>query len=481
MLVQFSVENFLSFDKEQVFSMVAGTIDQRHPEHVVVGEPAKGGSLLRAAAIYGPNGAGKSNLVQAIGFAQKLIVNGTQRGQTIPVTRFKLGEENDQRPSKFEFTIRITRRTDPDIGLCVLYNYGFRVSASRIVEEWLYATRESREIKLFERTTSVEDVAIVETGIDLTGRSSEQKQFFKFLAQGTRPNQLFLSECGDRNVAQVAPVLDWFKSTLTVIPDEFRWDYKEARLDINPGFAEYLADVLRNLGTGVADLTTVKQNFDVETSIPDMPDAIRNDLRERLAGIGPDGRGYADLPLPGGKHYVIKRLMDKWTYLELTPLHMAADGRLVSFALTEESSGTKRLIDLGLVLHGIKTSLDGVFVIDELDRRFHPHLTRAFLQTALYEGDRDHQLIFTTHDTNLLDLDMLRWDEIWFVEKDKGGASNIYPLAEFKVRPDLNIEKGYLNGRFGALPFITPIDQLGWGEQMGDNDETPEVEEVVAA
>ena len=102
-------------------------------------------------------------------------------------------------------------------------------------------------------------------------------------------------------------------------------------------------------------------------------------------------------------------------------------------------------------------------MLDELDRRLHPHLSRLIVQTAL-KCQNKNQLLFTTHDTNLLDLDLLRRDEIWFVEKDKSGRSALYSLAEFKVRPDLQIEKGYLNGRFGAIPFIGDIGSLGWNE-----------------
>jgi AAA15 family ATPase/GTPase len=114
----------------------------------------------------------------------------------------------------------------------------------------------------------------------------------------------------------------------------------------------------------------------------------------------------------------------------------------------------------------MKSANEKVVVVDELDRRFHPLLTRMVVELAL-RCDSEHthsQLIFTTHDTNLLDLELLRRDEIWFVEKDNAGASNLYSLADFKVRPDLRIEKGYLQGRFGALPFISSVKDLGWCE-----------------
>jgi len=472
MLVQFSVENFLSFDNEQVFSMVAGTGDLGHPDHVIAGDVAKGGSVLRAAAIYGPNGSGKSNLIQAIGFAQRLIVKGTQHGEAIPVTPFKLGALDDRRPSKFEFTIRTQG---------VMYNYGFRVNASRVLEEWLFATREGIELKLFERTTTT--VVKVETGNELNGR---QKQFFKSLAQTIRPNQLMLSECRDRDVENVGDhvnrILNWFTLNLVVIPDEFITDYLELHARANPEFRRSCAAVLRNLGTGIAGLTTNEVPFDIDTSVPEMSDTERNALRKTLAQIGPEEGGCYPLSLATGKRYTIKKFLGELTTVELKPQHAAADGRLVDFTLDEESAGTRRLIDLLDLLVPAKGATDSVIILDELDRRFHPHLTRSFLQIALEAAKPNNQLIFTTHDTNLLDLDMLRWDEIWFVEKDRGGASHVYSLVEFKVTPDLKLEKGYLNGRFDALPFITPIDQLGWpNEPTTASDEAQKADRIAAA
>jgi len=142
--------------------------------------------------------------------------------------------------------------------------------------------------------------------------------------------------------------------------------------------------------------------------------------------------------------------------------HVGKDGRLVEFNMDEESDGTQRLINLVPALFMLKQNPDQVLIVDELDRRLHPFLSRFFIQAAL-DSDEEHrhnQLIVTTHDTNLLDLDLLRRDEIWFVEKDESGASHLYALAEFKTRPDLKIEKGYLNGRFGAVPFIRGVHAL---------------------
>ena len=152
--------------------------------------------------------------------------------------------------------------------------------------------------------------------------------------------------------------------------------------------------------------------------------------------------------------------------MQLKTKHRHEAGQLVDFAIDEESDGTQRLINLIPALFILKKNPENVIFLDELDRRLHPLLSRQFLEFSLHCKTQEsrNQLIFTTHDTNLLDLDLLRRDEIWFVEKNSKGASHLYSLAEFKIKPDLKIEKGYLNGRFGAIPFFGDIRSLGWIE-----------------
>jgi AAA15 family ATPase/GTPase len=136
--------------------------------------------------------------------------------------------------------------------------------------------------------------------------------------------------------------------------------------------------------------------------------------------------------------------------------------------MEEESEGTQRLIHLVPSLFILKQDSEIVVFLDELDRRLHPLLSRYFVETAINCRAKGNQLVFTTHDTNLLDLDLLRRDEIWFIEKDSQGASSCYSLAEFKIRPDLKIEKGYLNARFGAIPFLGDIQNLGWVDRNSE-------------
>ena len=446
MLIQFSVENFLSFDEEQVFSMVAAVGDQ-HPTHLVPDVPRKGASLLRAAALYGANGAGKSNLVQAIRFAKNLIVDGTRGAQAIAVRPFKLGKEAG-RPSKFEFIIKTQG---------VLYNYGFRLDASRIQEEWLYATPNKQEVKYFERTTTPDGKANVTIGPSLSGRSSKQTQFLEFVAQGTRPNQLFLTETLERNVIKLEPVINWFQRSLLILSAEALPTSLEIDVHQDEALTELLQSVLRNTGTGIEEVSTREVIFDFDKLPQSISDEAETYIRTQLADT------YAvslNLYGPQENRIMLKQgERDQIVQVLLQMKHRGKEGQLIGFNIEEESDGTQRLINLAPLLFMLKQNLEQVILLDELDRRLHPKLSHFFVQAAL-EGKHTSQLIFTTHDTNLLDLDLLRRDEIWFVEKDKGGASHLYSLAEFKTRPDLKIEKGYLNGRFGGIPFIGDIHRL---------------------
>lgn len=450
MLVQFSVENFLSFDEEQVFSMVAGSGDQ-HPTHLVPDVPRKGESLLRAAALYGANGAGKSNLVQAMQFAKSLIIEGRRSGQAIPVRPFKLGV-SVARPSKFEFIFNAHG---------ILYNYGFRVDAERVLEEWLFATPKTQEVTYFERSLLPNGTDDFEFGNALTGRTKKQTQFLDFVAQGTRPNQLFLTEALERNVAEIKPVIDWFQRSLLILSPETPATHLEMSIHEDKLMTAFMETVLRMTGTGVEGVTTEEVVYDADKLSLVIPDAAQEQLDAQLAT---SAAVVVNLHGPREERLTLKRgEQGKVMQVLLKLLHRGQNGRNVEFNMNEVSDGTQRLINLIPALFILRQNPDQVVILDELDRRLHPSLSRFLVEAALMcdEEQRNSQLIFTTHDTNLLDLNLLRRDEIWFAEKDKDGASHLYSLAEFKTRLDLKIEKGYLNGRFGAIPFVGDPHRLG--------------------
>jgi AAA15 family ATPase/GTPase len=460
MLIQFTIENFLSFRDEVTFSMVAVNSDNQHSDHLAQNEAGEGRSVLPIAAIYGANAAGKSNLIKAINFVKELVVEGTRTNQSIPVTPFKLSDHG-KKGSKFEliFTYQGSQ-----------YSYGFKLNKEQILEEWLYGIPKGKktEVKYFERitSTSTKKETNVEFGTLLKGRSpakgvsSKRHLNLEFIAAGTRYNQLFLTEAIDRSINILMPVFDWFKKALTVILAEAVFSDLEIGVDGNESFTDFLSKFLNSAGTGIDSIATEKVELDFDRHFLDMPKSIKDDLVKEL---DTSSEVMVENSL-GGRFLVYKDPDNKPFIMRLSTRHRNEDGSLVDFSIQEESEGTQRLIHLIPSLFMLKQKNEKVIFIDELDRRLHPLLSRYFVESAINCRSKGNQLIFTTHDTNLLDLDLLRRDEIWFVEKKKNGVSDCYSLAEFKIRPDLKIEKGYLNARFGAIPFFGNPKDLGWFE-----------------
>ncbi|MFM7599937.1 MAG: AAA family ATPase [Pseudanabaena sp.] len=455
MLIQFTIENFLSFRDEVTFSMVAVNSDSQHSEHLAQHEAGEGRSVLPIAAIYGANAAGKSNLIKAIAFAQNLVLEGTRSNQTIAINAFKLGDRS-KNSSKFEFIFTYKGSQ---------YSYGFTLNREQILEEWLYGIPQGKkkEIMYFERFTSIQDSNATKTTIKfgsiIKGKTRKDEQNLNFIALGTRPNQLFLTESIDRNLDALMPIYKWFHNVLTVIPADATFSGLAIGLDKDRSFTEFLGRFLQNAGTGIdsiaANVTEI--NFDD----PKIPKYLRDKLFE---GLNNNLVETIQNPQGGDVLYFSRNSEGQVKLIQLKTKHLSEDGNLIDFSIDEESEGTQRLINIIPLLFLLSEEAEKVFFLDELDRRLHPLLSKHFVSTALNCRSKNNQLIFTTHDTHLLDLELLRRDEIWFVEKDKYGKSDCYSLAEFKIRPDLKIEKGYLNARFGAIPFFGNPKDLGWFE-----------------
>ncbi|MBD2578867.1 ATP/GTP-binding protein [Oscillatoria sp. FACHB-1406] len=456
MLVQVTIENLLSFKEETTFSLRGVRRDEHHTNHLAIDAAGKGISVLPISAIYGANAAGKSNLIEAIGFAQDLIVEGTRSDRLIPIAPFKLSNDRLS-PSKIEF--KFTHQG-------FLYSYGFKLNRERIFEEWLDATSlagNKREKLVFERTTSEDKETEVEFGTILRGRSKKQAQFLEFVAQGTRPNQLFLTEAVERNVEKLIPVIDWFRNSLTIVPADSKFRGLELGVLNSKEFTHFLNEFLKLADTGIASIGTEEIELDFDRHFPDIPNEIREDILQSFLRADEDSLALIESNFV--QYFIKKFKQNQLKLIQLKTQHYDAKGNLVDFSLTEESEGTQRLIHLLPILFMFQEEdSEKVVLLDELDRRLHPLLSRILIELTLKcrEANNRNQLIFTTHDTNLLDLDLLRKDEIWFVEKDKRGESHLYSLAAFKNVEGLQIEKGYLNGRFGAIPFFGDIRHLNW-------------------
>ena len=445
MLIRFSVENFLSFKDEVEFSMVAGRT-RKHRDHIITTGKRNDIRLLKTGVIYGANASGKSNLIKAMAFARDLIVKGTHRKQNIPATPHRLNLITENKSSKFQFEIKYKTK---------LYIYGFEVDSMRVLSEWLYEIRPAVEKLIFERKTDLDGRTKVEFGkISLTVKEQNQG-FLNYVAAETRRNQLFLAESIDRNISYFEDVYDWFDKALTLIfPDTKPSAGVVMRFMESAEFKQKYRDILGLLDLGIDDIDLPEFDFDAETRLPD---EIKDQIKQNILEMPQESEGKVVIYIPQLDIVIVVESDNQFKAYKFMTVHQIKhENRNVLFELTEESDGTQRLFELIPALLGsLHSDHERVFVIDELDRSLHAHLSYKVLELFLNNsGLSSSQMIVTTHEANLLDLDLLRRDEIWFIEKDAGGASTVFSLEEFHPRHHKDVRKSYLQGRFGAIPLL---------------------------
>jgi AAA15 family ATPase/GTPase len=450
MLVQFLVENFLSFKDETVFSMRAPPGETR-----AVTIPGHDGlRLMRAAALYGANASGKSNLVKAIGMARDLIVWGILPKATLPARPFRLAPNAPPGPTRFQFDFLVDD---------IRYSYVLIITTEFVTGEALYRTLPdtSNEELIYEREAPSDggEHRIVFGPTALAGDDA-QKQFAQFIAKGTPKQQPLLTEFVTRNVPGFATIHAWFRRHLAIVFPSTPYINLVRELFESSSLREFYGRMLSAMGTGVHGVRVEKEkDMGLAHLFRDIAEVFRmpkvKDVFQALFYSSVVPYIGVDVERDGEDASLFTLFME----------HSTRSGPTVSFPLAEESDGTQRLIHLLPVLfHGTQGPCT---VIDELDRSLHTALTRRFIEDfmAMASGAQS-QLIFTTHDTNLLNKRLLPPASIWFVEKDDDGASHLHSLADYRGGQldhllD-HLEEGYLQGRFGAIPFLANRDNLGW-------------------
>jgi hypothetical protein len=446
MLLSFSATNFRSFHSEQTLALLASKrlASVNGCSHCCE-VPGTNEHVLRVASLYGANGAGKSNLVRALRLVSKLVLEGTRLGEPIDYQPFLLNNGSQTEPTLFELQFMVNDTA---------FRYGICYDAKRVHEEWLSAYVGATEHSLFTRTTS----ATGEVQVELAekGRYSDFPKKLKSLADvGARPNQPFLTEVVNLGTREsqgphLRDVVDWFGASLIIIGPDARFASLAEILASDETFAKFAGRFLRDASTGIADLDVETREM-ARTSLPTelQKEPAQSSLPVHVLS-GPDGEEVF-VDWTGGETVKVRRIR---------ALHDRQVGTPVLFPLHEESDGSQRLLNLLPALHYLARH-SCVFVIDELERSMHPILARKFVEFFLKAiPNARSQLIFTTHESTLLDQRLMRRDGIWFSEKNQEGATHLYSLADFKIRNDLKLDKGYLQGRFGAIPFLGGIDHL---------------------
>jgi len=428
MLIRFKVGNFLSFDSVQELSMISGET-RNHPDHVF---SFKDFDVLRISAVYGANASGKSNLIKALSQSKLMITRGMS---IFPNNYFKLIPANGDKPSYFEYELESNGK---------YYSYGFEIvlSKSKIQSEWLYELKPDGENDIFYQRNGNKITHSFEgddgTRMDIYAKDMERSDNLLFLTEMSRKTR---TDKGRLSV--LSEVFEWFNEKVKTIDMEFV-----------PGSIYAGEDRIRNtigllgaLGTGItgASLERVENAQAIlgETPLNLYEKMLRNKDGHSIVELRASFGKLYNLSISENKELVVSERMFK---------HGNPD---ISFNIDEESEGTQRLYDL---LHMIVSEDESIYILDELDIKLHPQLTYRFVELFLREkAGTKCQLIFTTHESYLMDFKLLRRDEIWFVEKEADGSSSLYSLEDFNERTDKRIDKAYLEGRYGGVPLFSML------------------------
>lgn len=422
MLLEFRIRNYRSIRDEIVISFIASKDKKLADTHLASTGIKSLPYVLRSGVVYGPNASGKSTLLQALFYMRAVVAESAtimQPGQTFNVQPFRLDTEYITQPTEFEITFLLGG---------VRHQYGFRLTPERIVDEWLLVYRAAKPQQWFSRSFDEKtQSSVYEFSTHLTGPR-------KLWQETTRPNALFLSTAAQLNSELLGPI--------------FRW-LVEQPVYLGAGLSPLPDPTTELLQTEAGKRAVRDFLVSADISISDVVSVSRQGFHQQIM-FGPEG--------PKFSREDREILMPQF-------VHKTEHGS-ASFELHEESQGTQRLYALAApVLDVLKNGR--LLIVDELDSSLHPLLVRRLVHMFHNPELNPHgaQLLFTTHDTSLLDRTVFRRDQIWFTEKDKDQATRLYPLSDFGPRETEAWEKGYLIGRYGAVPFfdepVSPIQAAG--------------------
>jgi len=440
MIIEFSVENYLSFRDLTKLSMVAAKSFKEHQEtHLIPVD--KNLSLLKTAVIYGNNASGKSNLLKAMGFMKATVLNSFRdalvenEDRKFPLEKFLLNTKSEAESSFFE-VIFIHNNTK--------YRYGFEIDYDKVVAEWLYHTT-SKEVYLFKR--------------DLQNIEVNKSAFKEGLGKenDVKSNVLFLSLLATLGKDTSSAVVDWFKNLNLVngIHDRGHKRYTIDKLKSDKSFFNWVLYFIKYLE--ISNLATTEEDYnDIDL------DTLREKEKdEEIINLFTSIQKIQSKQPKRDQLITYHRKYDEHNnFIESVPFNFD----------NQESEGTKKLLYfLGPWYDTLKNGK--MLVIDELDSRLHSNLTLKLVDFFHKFNLRNAQLIFAVHDTSILNKDTFRRDQIWFVEKNQFGASELLSLADYKtdkVRNKSAFNKNYIQGKYGAVPYFEIDDKLNkllYGEE----------------
>lgn len=425
MIKEFSFGNYRSFKEIQSLNMTASKINELSENNIIVLNEKQ--SLLKSKAIYGANASGKSNIVKALVSFIRIIKNSVKDEKALDlIENFKLSVETENEPSFFQLIFEINK---------IQFRYGFEVTNKVIKSEWLFGVPNEREVCYFVReNNTIKDISKLhfEEGyklLSIYNDSEGENEVF-------RSNSLFLSAVAAMN-GKLSKQISNTISSITVLSglqDKQLYNISGTNLR-NEETKNKITDFLKIADVGINSLDIIEVVTNDEL-IKDAPTELIKKLEQ------------------GNKIGLVISTHDKFN----SGKEKIGEANLQF--LSSQSEGTLKMFEISSFL--IQAIENGeTLVIDEFDARLHPLISRKIVELFNYQGNNSAQLIFITHDTNLLSADLLRRDQIDFVEKDKYGESHLYSLVQFKgIRNSASFEKDYIKGKYGAIPFLGNFNQL---------------------
>ena len=448
MLIRFAVENFFSFDERKEFNFIPNNRLKtlcHHKYHVNEFD------ILKMSSIYGANGSGKSNLINSLELFQKLVLN-----TEIP---FRLEDV------QFKFN-KITEKNNQVLAVefvedNIAFYYGIELFKGTILTEELYLSGlgKTDDKLIFERKTNKNKVTTIKFLEDFENDPKSQLLKDILLEEFVKHNELVLKLISNRankflDNAKIA--FRWFEQSLQIVTPSSRSQGLAIRIDKDNEFKRYAEDTMCSFNLGITSLTPEKKDIREFFGEED-PDEINALIKK----VDDSDSGMIGLRNNKGNELMLVKDNDKVVVINLKIGHTGKKNKTVLFDLEEESDGTIRLLDFVPAFQDLLTK-PRVFIIDEIERSIHPLLIKELIKKFSFDKNTKGQLLFTTHESNLLDQEIFRQDEIWFAEKDNNGSTDLYSLSDFKEHKTIDIRKGYLNGRYGSIPFLANLNDLNW-------------------
>lgn len=431
MFVQFTLKNFKCFKEEAKFSLIASNYDKSTREEDNIFSIEKYDlKLLKSAVVYGANASGKTKLIGAMSFMRYFILNSSKESQideAIDVVPFLFNTESEKEPSFFEIIF---------IHQDEMYRYGFEVDKEKIHAEWLYHKPNGREVELFYRDFQE---------FDINKNSFKVSDLVK--NDRIRPNALLLSVAANWNDKLAKKIFEWVQdfNTISGLKEEGYEGYSLGRIQNSLENKNKAIDFLRSADLGIEDLLVKTLDFD---NLPEeFPDALKEILKRKKK-----------------EEKDVEFLSDVVTFHKKYDENNQEIGFQELSMENDESAGTKKYFALsGPILETLRNG--EILMVDELANKLHPNLVEKLIEifNSKETNPKNAQLIFNTHDTNLLSSNLFRRDQIWFTEKDDFGAVNLFSLADFKsgkVRKEDNFEKNYIKGKYGAVPYLGGFEKM---------------------